>query len=768
MFKIDFDLTGGRLRSGRTALTRVGAVSTSRRKTASSVRRGFGDTLGQGQVPQLAGQGLSQQYSPVFDRAEVPDLGQQFLPADSASQNKLFRQIVTFDAIVGSAIEYWKDLAFSERVILSATDDPKIDQFYQEAIEASGITGIMPMLLHDFLVFGRFVFHMLYDSRLEYWTRVIPHDLDYLHIDVSPIPGMEPLIDLLPNAQQRAWAVSKDPRAVEQRSQIDPAIVKLMAAGKQIPLDPEDTMFLPRMAFSTDRIGTSYLTRVLMFKVYESAIYNASVAGARRRAGPLLHIKAWPDALPHELDELLDLFFSSEEDPVNAKVVTKDGVTVEQIGGAAADYWRFSEEWPFLVEGKMRALGISEQFLQGEANWNSMETIRTIFVDKLQSMRSFFTQRIIVDKMLTQLAMRKKFVKRTTAELNHRIRIAKPINRGELIIPTVEWNRPLTPTRDEDYLNLLNQLKDEGFPIPLRDVAQAAGLDLEKMMDGWKTDLSDRKRIYHFKKVLSQLQTKMGIDPEGNVMEAEEGPGGGEFDFGGGEEDFGFGEEEEFGFGEEEPGGAPEVEAPEPGAAEEGFGAGLSKKRFPTPPAYQLGDGQEVYGYRMPGKTSIIDLLSDLPVWDDDGTMFGVPKRFAAKTLLAVANTDPNPNSRARLADRLYKRLRKDGFTDLQAQSLEYLAMRLGYLPAGSLNKDILQLISRMVLGKVNGSGLTAEIKDELIALSKLGCGQQPKPVLHKGMNWTNHVKTQDQHLPESQLLTGYIDPTTKKAMNDG
>jgi hypothetical protein len=725
-----------------------------------------------GQVPQLAGQGLSQQYSPVFDRAEVPDLGQQFLPADSSSQNKLFREIVTFDAIVGSAIEYWKDLAFSERVILGGLKDPYIDKFYNEAIEASGIVNWMPMLLHDYLVFGRMMFNMIFDGRLGYWTRVIPQDPDYYSIQFPPVPGMEPLIDLLPNSEARQWAQSSDPRAKEQRSQMDPELISLIAAGKQIPLAPENTMFLPRMAFSTDKSGTSYLTRVLMFKVYESAIYNASVAGARRRAGPLLHIKAWENALPHELDELLDLFFSSEEDPVNAKVVTKNGVDVEQIGGGAADYWRFSEEWAFLVEGKMRALGISENFLTGEANWNSMDTIRTIFIEKLQSLRSYFTYKIIIEKMLTQLAIKKKFFKRTTAELNHRIRIAggSDKSRGELILPTVEWNRPLTPTRDEDYLQLLNTLREEGFPIPLRMIGQAAGLDIDKMMDGWKSDLVDRKKIYHFKRVLSQMQQQMGIDPEGNVIPpGEGGEGFGEEEGFGGfgeEEEFGFGgEEEEFGF-EEEPGGG-EMEAPEPGAAEEGFGATTEKKRFPAPPAHQLSDGKEVMGYRMLGKTSVMDLLKSIPMWDEKETVFGIPLRFASKVLHDIAVTDPDPTRRAQVADSLYKKMKKEGLSDLQAQTLEYMAMRLGYLPPNELNKDVLQVLTRTVLDRVNGSGLTAEVKDELIALSKLGSGRNAKPLVHKELDLGSFAAAKDKNLPRQHFLTGHISPKDRKGMKN-
>lgn len=775
MFKIDIDLTNGYLRRPRSGTGKVGS-SGSPKRIAAVDRRAFSQTLGQGQVPQLAGQGIGQQYSPVFDRAEIPDLGQQFLPADSASQNKLFRQIVTFDAIVGSAIEYWKDLAFSERVILSGIDDPAILKHYNDAIDTSGIVTQCPMLLHDFLVFGKFVFHMLYDSSLGYWTHIIPHDLDYVTIQPSIIPSEDPLIDLKPTADQRKLATSRDPRVVDQRSRLDPELIKFMASGKQIPLAPENTMFLPRRAFATDNIGTSYLTRVLIFKVYESAIYNASVAAARRRAGPLMHITAWENALDHELDQLMNLFFAAEEDPVSAKVVTKAGVEVNQIGGGSADYWKFSDEWPFLVEGKMRALGVSETLLTGEANWNSMETIRTVFIEKLQSLRSFFTKKIIIDKMCKQLAETHDYTKKKTASLSHHYRIAAPKRRveSELILPTVEWNRPLTPTKDQEYLDLIKSLSEENFPIPLRMIAQAAGVDLDKVMQGWKTDLADRKRVYHFKRVLAQLQEQMGISPEGNYEGGEAGA-----EVGGPGEEFGF---EEFGPAPEEPGAGgfemeapaeepaagPEAPAPEaPGApAEEGPAASTTIKRFPIPKSHKLptqrivATSKEDQSYRVLGNRSVIDLLGEIPVWDDTDAVFGVPKKYVAKLLHEIAQTNPSYRARTALAMKFYDRLRKTGLSDLQAQTIEYLAARVGYIPKSELTQDVCQILTRLVLDKVNGSGLTGPIKDELIALSRISNNQETKPLLHKRESLKKLIlASPDSDLPHNQVLTGFLRP---------
>ena len=158
----------------RPAGRRVAAVSRthSQQRRANSGGTGLGGMMG-------AGGGSMTAYSPVYERAEDPTLAEEFLPTDTQTQNKIFRNIIMFDPVAGPATEYWRDLAFSKHVRLGGIKDPKILQFYQDAIEASGIEAEMPWLLNDYLTFGRFVMHMDFDDRKGYWTQLIVHDLDY-------------------------------------------------------------------------------------------------------------------------------------------------------------------------------------------------------------------------------------------------------------------------------------------------------------------------------------------------------------------------------------------------------------------------------------------------------------------------------------------------------------------------------------------------------------------------------------------------------------
>jgi len=771
MFKVKFDMTEGRLRRVN---TRTAALM--RRHSSSPLaQRRYGTAATNITSPMMPGGGMHQRYSPVFERAEDPTLAEDFMPADPQTQNKIFRNLIMFDPIAGPATEYWRDLAFSSNIVLGGLNDPKLEKFFRDAVDASGIIPIMPMLLSDYLTFGKFVFHMLFDDRLGYWTDTIPHDLDYVSIKVPPVPRLDPLIDVQPNQEMREWAVSSDPRAVMQRQQIDPVLVSLMAAGSPIPLAPENTMFLPRRVFSTDHYGTSYLTRIMPFKIYEKALLDASIAGARRRAGPLWHITVWPDAEDSEMAEVLDLFFAAEEDPIGGKVITREGVTVNPVGGGSADFWKLSDEWTFLTEAKMRALGISDTFMSGEANWNSMEMILSTFLEKVRAVRTYFTQKILLEKMFLQLAQIHGFKKRSEAELSHRVRTGGPRSRGgsepEYQIPTVEWDKPLSPVADREYMDILDGLEEKGIPIPIRMRAQVAGFDLDKALESFPSDLETQKQIYQHKLASSKLAASYGIGPEGAVGGAEggipglEGEGFGEFE--GLETEAPGGELEGLGLGEETPIGGGEEAAPPPEAApaEEagpgGAGASTEDPRFPVQPT-----NSRLVQARNVSASNIVRDLERIPLWDGDGSLFGMSRRQVAKILDRLDRTDPSPRKRLDLSSKLQRKLRRrEGLDRMQANVVHYIAMRLGYVPPVPFSEEAFDFLRKYIVGRMNGNGLTKAITNEIVMLSEIAkcSGRRVNANISEVVNLDGVMPRAENSLKQSQILAGVMNnPFTK------
>lgn len=306
--------------------------------------------------------GNRQIYSPIYERAEAPTLVEDFLPTDIKTQNKIFRNILQYDTIAGPATEYWCSMAFGKNVILSDIEDKDVMKFYEDATEACGLIPEFPLLLLDYLTIGRFVFFLVPDDKKGYWTEHKVLDPDFVRIMVPPFRSMSPVIDWQPSSEERDWAMSDDPRVKEQQTKVDVAIQKAMLDGSSLPLDPIDTVFLPRQQHMTDRYGTSYLCRMLPLKIYEKASMDASIAGMRRRAGPVRVATCPVDYTGTEISEIIDQLYAAEDDPIGGTVAIREGVALGLLG-TKDDVLNIKDDWDFLSTAKMRSLGISETMM---------------------------------------------------------------------------------------------------------------------------------------------------------------------------------------------------------------------------------------------------------------------------------------------------------------------------------------------------------------------------------------------------------------------
>lgn len=760
MFFPRYDYSRGRVApAGR----RVAAVSTTQRRRNRLRQAAYscdgGGSSGIGGLMGAGGAGL-QAYSPVYERAEDPTLAEEFLPTDTQTQNKIFRNIIMYDPVAGPATEYWRDLAFSRYIRLGGLEDQKILQFYEDAIEASGVAGKMPWMLNDYLTFGRFVLHLVMDDRKGYWTQCIIHDPDYVEIRMSPFPKEDPVINVQPTNEHRDWAVSRDPRIMEQRDKYDPEVIKLMAVGEAYPLPSEHTLFMPRQAYATDYYGTSYLTRIIPFKIMEKALIDAEIAAARRRAGPVSIITVPEHYEAEEIQEIIDQMFAVEEDPIAGKVAVREGVTVTPFGGGKSDFWTLSDEYEFLKSAKLNALGINDSFLDGSTTLASMEKTVALFVEKLRAIRTLFTERIVVDKMLKGLARMHKYYEKPATQVAHRYRIAKrEISDADLIIPTVEWDKPLEPHADLDFWDLLERLEQKGVPIPKRKWTQAAGYDLAETFDNAEGDLQDRARLYTIKAAQAKQAERAGFDLEGNYLgagagEIGGGPGGGfgdmggegGFDFGepGGGADFELPPGEEFEMGPELETPPADMELPAaPAGGDEGMGASLDGARFPMRNTPLHRRHAEAIDYRDLEQT-----LRDIDIWDQHDSVLGLPRRRVAQAIDQIAHR-PADQREGRHLRRLFH---KEQLSGAQSSIIQYCAARLGFIQRPDMTDDGLQFLQHVLVDKANQAGLTPQLNRELELLTSVARNRSKTPAAGP-----RNVTSRQADLPDSKVLTGVL-----------
>jgi hypothetical protein len=520
------------------------------RKTQRRVRASTGTSSTAGS--QFAGGNRYERYLPAEDRLEEGSIIESWIPTDLPGLNQLFRQIYARDGIAGPAIDIHAMIPWSIYDLVGV-DDPHIRRFYEDALMPLFTAETMEEISKEFLSLGRFCGSLVYDMKKGYWTSMLPHDSDFLEIEPIPVKGWDPILDLRPGPGLRKFIMNQDPRAQAALKHVPKNIIDRARAGR-IELSPLNTLWVARKVSPYDHVGTSMLTRILPYWAMEKPLLDATVAAARRRAGAILHVSAGVDdkwePTEEEMANIADIFIRADEDPVGAVVVTRTGVESNEVRPPGS-VWKLSDEFSFLSEGKMRALGINDAFLSGEATYTSYEQATSIFMEQVRTFRERMTVKTIL-KMAEILARSHGFRKMKQAHLDHQIRVkegeksqpeveqpvqprdeevkapgidpqeeldehkeeeardfklknlsrkdAMAIPKSQLIIPGVSWAKSLRPEGDQQLFEILTTMEEHGVPVPLREWSQAGGRSINEIMDGLEDDANLRIRINDWRK----------------------------------------------------------------------------------------------------------------------------------------------------------------------------------------------------------------------------------------------------------------------------
>lgn len=420
----------------------------------------------------------------------------------------MFNNIYREDAVAGSATDLIATLPWSDWT-LSGVDDPAIMRIYEEAMEKFNPEVTMPDISRDFLKLGRVILSLVFNQDNQTWDNFIAVDPMFCDIIPVPISGFDPLINMRTSPEMQALLASKDPRAKLPLASLPVKMRKLLEKGS-VPLEPLTTLFVNRKVSLTDWKGTSLYHRILPYYAIERALMTSTISSARRRTRSILHLTCgiedkW-DPTPDQLNDIIEAFETTEEDPVGAVIATRSGIEANEIR-SGADFWKISEEADFLRTSKLAALGLSESFLSGEASYTTVDASMSVFIENLKVFRANLTQRVFYNKYFENLARAHNFVKRKEADLAHGVRtsIAKPsmeeamnIPRRELMLPNIHWTKNLSPESDASYMEILKSAQEQGVPITLKQWAAAAGIDVTTLEQMLPEDQELRKRIKKF------------------------------------------------------------------------------------------------------------------------------------------------------------------------------------------------------------------------------------------------------------------------------
>jgi len=648
-------------------------------------------------------------FNPVYDDLSEGTIIEQFMPVDPRRLHRIWRRIYLQDPVAGPAVDLYRDIPWSD-FQLTNINDKEIEHFYTDALNAINCVALLPQIAGEHLIMGKVIGALHMDDSKGYPTRVIIHDPDWIRVTTIPIPGFQPKLDIIPTPEMRAWASSKDERDVNAQQQVQ-WLADMIKSGKEVPLAEDNSFYITRKTSPSDNVGASIYTRILMFVAYEKALVNSTIAATKRRMSEIRHITMGIDGewspIQDEMDAMTSLFMQADEDPVGAIVATRTGVTIAPVGGGTLkDIVKISDEWAFLSAGKLNSLGIAESLISGEGTISTTEQTLSIFLDRIKAQRDFFTHELIINKFLKPLAVKHGFVKRTTAELNHKIRVAKHHTNEDYVLPTVVYSKNLRPVADKDYLEILGIMEEKGIPVTVKTWAASAGFDLDNEVEQFEDDLERRKQMAAHKKKISEVAPEAAGQPGSPGGMGGLGGGGGLGEMGGGLGG-GMGDLGELPMGGAE-GGEEPFELP--------TAASVRKASVDANANLSMGP------HWRSGNTSCIskeqeDVVIDndvgekvdaLPYWEKGSSFLGVEKESIKKYASSVLNKIGKDGSKV-LSDKDLDCI-KTGHNG-RDQVVKYMLGRLGILHGFSLSKDVVDDLVDELCKLDNKRAIAAELQ---------------------------------------------------------
>lgn len=508
-----------------TAETKRPTKVTSLKKVTASMSSGLS--------PGFSGaDNLINRYNPVKDRLDEGSIVEDWLPRDAAGLDQMFKLIYHRDPIAGTVVDLIAETIWSDFQV-TGVSDPAILKIYQDCLSSLSIQDIMPGITREFLVLGKTVSSLIFDKSRGYFTDIINHDQDFLRITPIPVWRYDPKVDLLLSPAMQAFLSSQDYRDLQALDTLPEEYVSLLRSGGAgggqssfstsrgggtfsgsggsasggfgIPLDPINTMYIPRRVFGYDHLGTSMLTRVINFWALEKALINSTQSIVRRRTKPVIHAKCGIDNMweptAEEMDAIAQSITQTEQDPNGGVLVTRTGVDISSFD-SGTDFYKWGDELELLTQGKLKALGANDALLTGDATYSNQETARAFFMERANMLRNRLTEIVFYKKIFPLIAKANGFVNRSQAELQHRIRYTKIDNKADnsnLIIPKISWNKDLVNNFNDAKIENLKKLDELGLPIMLSQVAAAADVNIDNIMQDLEKDSGIRRKIQEYK-----------------------------------------------------------------------------------------------------------------------------------------------------------------------------------------------------------------------------------------------------------------------------
>jgi len=441
-------------------------------------------------------------YQPEF---ESPD--RQQYPVHRILANRYWRLFYKLDPVIGNCVDMFATMPWSNFQLTGEGVSGEIKESFETMCQETQVLRILEYMVREFLVIGEAVPHCFFDDAKGIWSYIALHNPDQLEVIDAPFIKMDPVVEFIPDDRLRSVLTSNNRLLRRVREQMPPELISRLVARQNIPLSPINMTFIPRRLHPYDTRGTSIISRMWRILMYEDGIYNASIATARRHAGPIKVAKlgnpqtGWIPSQEHER-RLLQLLAQAELD-VNAWLVYHYGINFEMVG-TTDRIMNIAQHHDVIERIKLIAMGISKSFLHGEVTYASSVTGLSVFLQRLRAMRDFFVNTWLLPKFFKPIAQINGWVKRDKGEINHRYRIKRSQRQIEAenrwIIPKLEWEKQLDHTINSELVTAMQALEQMGIKFSKTSKYAAVGKKFEDEINKIAEEQELENTIKHYVK----------------------------------------------------------------------------------------------------------------------------------------------------------------------------------------------------------------------------------------------------------------------------
>ncbi len=418
---------------------------------------------------------------------------------DTSTLALFYRDMYFFDNVAGSCVDIQSHFPFS-KFELRGLESKDMEPF-NAALEQLNLGQMMPLISTAQLVDGFFCGSLVFDARSKRFLDTLIHDALSCSVIPSPFFNIDPTINVRVGQATQQFMHDTSEYAKRYLDSMPSQFIDMLRSGA-FTLDPVTTLFVPRRTL-TDRAYTSYLHRILPMYLIEKVLFRGTLVEAQRRQRAMTHLTAGDDQWTPTTEELLALveqFQTAEYDPLGGWVSTRNSVQAVDLrpGG---DFWKFTDMADVLTPYKLRALGVSEALLSGDASFAAAESAYSTFLESANSYREDLTERVFDSKIFPLVAVANNMYKDPSRRANSNNVIDflfNRNNRSNLKMPQIHWEKSLEAKGEENMAEMLQMASDKGVPIPLKLWMTAAHIDPEGLMRDLEEDKELRARLAQY------------------------------------------------------------------------------------------------------------------------------------------------------------------------------------------------------------------------------------------------------------------------------